>query len=254
MKDNIFHSTSFSLGETKSALDMLRFGNETEGANALNQLAIQNGGANIEANLWLPFAAKEYRLSGNLRDYVMIPVPILISDMPNTNGDSLSIQELLRFNPDTGMQMFKSFRGKPTFLEHDNEDYTKAKGVILDAFIRPLKGFGKGKHWKLVLLLAFDRTKDPMLVDSILSGENNAYSLGFFFKSYTCSICNQRFGQGGLRTPCSHTKPKRPPYRMMDGRLAYRRCEFATGFETSVVSNPAYVIAISHHVTDLSKA
>lgn len=252
MKDH-FHSTSFSIGDTKSALDMLRFGNDREGSSAINQLSAQHGGSNIEANLWLPFAAKELRISPNLRDYIVIPVPILISDMPNTNGDSLSIGELLRFDPNLGMQMFKTFRGKPTFLEHDNEDHTKAKGVILDAFIRPLKGFGNGKYWKLVLLLAFDRTKDPMLAAAIASGENNSYSLGFYFKSYTCSICNQRFGQGGLKTPCSHTKPKRAPYRMPDGRLAYRRCEFANGFETSAVANPAYVIAINSNAVDLSK-
>ncbi len=251
MKTEQFASTSLSIGSTP--MEMLRFRGQQEQEGALRDLAVQHGGSNIEANLWLPFAAREYKLSSDIRDYVLIPVPILFSDLPNTNGDSLSMPELLKFNPELGMQMFKTFRGKPTFYEHDNQDITKAKGIILDAFMRPLRRYGNGKYYKLVLLLAYDRTKDPLLVNSILSGENNAYSLGFYFKSYKCSICGQRYGANGLKNPCSHTAPKRPTYRMPDGRLAYRMCEDARGFETSVVGSPAYVPAISNVVLDLRK-
>ena len=245
-----FQSTAFTLGQ--SPLEMFKYKNPGDADNAIKQAIGAPAGSNIEANLWLPFAAKEYKLSTDIRDYVLVPVPILFSDIPNTNGDSVSIGELLRFDPELGMQAFKTFRGKPTFYEHDNQDITKAKGVILDAFMRPLRKFGGGKYFKLVELLAYDRTKDPLLVNSILSGENNAYSLGFYFKSYKCSICNQRFGQGGHSKPCSHTAPKRGTYRQNDGRLAYRQCEIIRGFETSVVASPAYVPAISHHVMNLA--
>lgn len=244
-----FASTSLSIGT--SPLEMFKFKGKRETEDALKSVGYGESGSNIEANLWLPAAAEQYRLSKDMRDYVLIPVPILFSDIPNTNGDSLSMAELLRFDPELGQQMFKTFRGKPTFYEHDNQDITKSKGVILDAFMRPLRNYGKGKLFKLVELLAFDRTKDPILVNSILSGENNAYSLGFYFKSYKCSICGQRFGAGGLRNPCTHTAPKRPTYRQADGRLAYRMCEYARGFETSVVASPAYIPAISNIVMDL---
>lgn len=241
---NPFESRSFSLGEKPE--EMFRAKSEEAQGQVLTSL-----GSNIEANLWLPFAAKEYQLSTDIRDYVLVPVPILFSDFPNTNGDSASLGELLRFRPTDGMQAFKTFRGKPTFFEHANKDHTKAKGVILDAYLRPLVGYSQNRHYKLVLLLAYDRTKDPLLVNSILSGENNAYSMGFHFKSYKCSICQQRFGVGGLANPCSHTAPGRQLYRRPDKLLAYRQCEHVRGFETSVVASPAYIPAISPHVYDL---
>lgn len=241
-----FKSTSFSLGT--NPIEMFRHKTDADQADALRSMGMEVAGSNLEANLWLPFAAKEYNLSTDIRDYVLVPVPILFSDIPNTNGDSLSPKELLRFDPDLGMQMFKTFRGKPTFYEHDNKDITKAKGVILDATLRPLRGYGGGKYYKLIELLAYDRTKDPLLAQAILNGEHNAYSLGFYFTSYTCSICGLRYGkaQGALRNPCEHTKVGRPTYRRPDGRLAYRKCENARGFETSVVGSPAYVTAISN--------
>lgn len=257
-----FQSSSLSIGT--SPIEMFKYRGKRETEEALRNLgftgntdAQAGGGSNIEANLWLPFAAKEYNLSTDIRDYVLVPVPILFSDIPNTNGDSVSMAQLLRFYPDLGMQAFKTFRGKPTFVEHDNQDITRAKGVIMDVFLRRLRRFGNGRYFKLVELLAWDRTKDPLLVNSILSGENNAYSLGFYFQSYECSICRLRFGKGARKEPCNHTRvsPKpMPTHQMPDGRLAYRMCETIMGFETSSVVNPAYCPAISHHVFDLSKA
>jgi len=208
----------------------------------------------IEANVWLPFAAKVYNLSPDIRDYVLVPVPVMNSDLPNTNGDSVTLKEMLKFNPELGMQAFKTFRGKPCHLEHDNRDYTKAKGIILDVFIRPIRRFGNGRYYKLVELMAYDRSKDPLLVNSILSGENNAYSVGFYYKSYTCSICGKTVGQTkfGSTSTCDHTFLRRRPYALPDGRLAYRQCHDIVGFETSVVADPAFKIAIGPHVMNPS--
>jgi hypothetical protein len=206
------------------------------------------GARDLEANLWLPFASKHYRLSPNLQDYVLVPVPSMFSEIPNTNGDSVTMGEFLEFKPTLGMQAFKTFRGKPTYVEHDNQDITKARGVILDVFLRPLRRFGGGKYYKLVLLLGYDRSKDPLLVNSILTGEKNAYSVGFYFKAYKCSICGLHVGKGGVDYFCDHTKPRRPTYRDGSGRLVYRQCIDITGFECSQVHNPAFSIAVGPHV------
>jgi len=238
---NAYKSMSFGLAEP--AIDL--------SANQKSLVLPQGGeGALTESNLWLPAAAKEYHISPNLRDYVLVPCPVMITDMPNTNGDSVTIQEFLRFDPSQGMQTFKTFRGKPCHLEHDNKNITKAKGVILDVFLRPVKGFGDGRYWKLVMLKAYDRTKDPLLVNSILTGENNAYSVGFYFKSYSCSICNKVCGQGGTDSPCEHTMPRKPTYDL-GGQLAYRRCYGILGFECSVVASPAFCQAISRKVMNV---
>jgi len=204
----------------------------------------------IEASLWLPYAAKEYNLSPDIRDYVLVPVPVMITQLPNTNGDSVSLKEFLRFDPALGQQAFKTFRGKPCHLEHANQVIREAKGVILDVFLRPIPKFGGGKYYKLVELMAYDRTKDPLLVNSILTGENNAYSVGFYFKSYTCSICAAKVGKGLNTSPCAHTVPRKPTYMNESGNLVYRQCESIEGFETSVVANPSYVAAIGPHLMD----
>lgn len=239
-----FISQAFGLGESPVELY------KKDAVEVVTQL----GGSNIEANMWLPAAAKKYKLSTDINDYVLVPVPVMFTDIPNTNGDSVTIQEFLDFNPYMGMQAFKTFRGKPCHLEHDNQDITKAKGVILDVFLRPIRKFGKGRYAKLVELMAYDRTKDPLLVNSILSGENNAYSVGFNFTSYSCSICGTKVGQGSMNTPCEHTFPRRPTYKDALGRLVYRQCQNIVGFETSVVANPAYISAIGPHVMNLSQS
>ncbi len=203
-----------------------------------------------ECNLWLPAAAKVYKLSPDIRDYILVPVPVMLSDIPNTNGDSVTIQEFLRFDPDMGMQAFKTFRGQPCHREHANKVIEDAKGVILDVFLRPVKRFGNNTYYKLVELMAYDRTKDPMLVNSILKGDENAYSVGFYFKSYKCSICGAVVGNGLNSKPCEHTFPRRPTYKNAQGRLAYRQCQFIKGFETSSVYNPSYVSAIQKNYMD----
>lgn len=202
-----------------------------------------------DCNQWLPYAAKEFNLSKDIRDYVLVPIPAMFTGLPNTNGDSVSLQQMLKFNTTRGCQAYKTFKGMPTFVEHANKDHTVAKGVILDSFLRPLQRFGDGRHYKLSLLLAYDRTRDPLLVNSILSGENNAYSIGFYFKAYTCSICGNRMGLEGGST-CSHTMPRQPTYKQPDGRLVYRKCEDINGFECSSVANPAFVTAIGPYLMD----
>ncbi len=239
-----YASESFGLGETPVELDK----NVDEGA----KQAGMTEGSLLEANLWLPAAAPVYKISPKLSDYVLVPIPAMLTDIPNTNGDSIDIHEFLKFDPKLGMQAFKTFRGKPCFYEHDNKNIKKAKGVILDVFMRPLKNFGNGKHWKLVLLLAYDRSKDPLLVNSILTKENNAYSIGFYFQSYTCSICGHVCGTGGASQFCSHTMPRKPTYDL-DGRLVYRKCHSIVGFETSVVNSPAFVSAIGPHFLNLAE-
>lgn len=204
----------------------------------------------LDVNIWLPRASEHYKISGDIRDYVIIPVPSIITSIPNTNGDSASFRELTRFHPDYGMLAYRTWVGKPTFVEHDNRDITKAKGVILDTYLRPLPRYPKLA--KLVKLLAFDRTKDPILVNRILKNEVSTYSMGMYYSSYTCSICGTRAGKG-IGRPCTHTKPMRPTYQQADGRLAYRMCENLIGFETSVVADPAYISAQSNLVTDISR-
>jgi hypothetical protein len=202
-------------------------------------------GARLDADFWLPAAAECYNLSKDLRDYIMVPVPTIVSDMPNTNGVAFPKDELLRFDPEMGQLAYKGFKGKPTYSEHANQDMTQAKGVILDAFVTPLRGWGQG-FAKVVELLSFDRSKDPVLANQILSGERNCYSMGAYFEGYTCSKC------GAERGRCRHTGPKETLYRDTSGELVYRRIYKIVPFETSSVGSPAFIYAVSDRVMSMA--
>lgn len=237
---NIMRSLSFDIG---SPVELHGVSKKSKNIALTND---QTGTVSIDANLWLPLCAEHYNISNKLSDYIMIPVPTVISEIPNTNGDSVSKQEFLRFHPEYGQPAYKTFKGKPCYTEHDNKDYTKAKGVILDVYARPLRGF-KGNHIKIVKLLGFDRTKDPALCNQILERKINTYSMGIYYKMFKCSICGNLVGQNFGRA-CEHTALKRPTYMYPDGRLVYRQCISVTGFETSAVVDPAYVSAVSNKI------
>ena len=243
-----FQSKSFGLS------DLLPYSLEREKKNSKEIiLPEQVSGTGVserisDCNYWLPYAAEHYCLSRDIRDYVLVPIPAIFSDLPNTNGDGLSLKQMLRFDPEFGMQMYKTFKGKPTHVEHQNKDITQAKGVILDSFLRPVP-FNR-KYYKIVLLLAYDRTKDSALAESILRNESNAYSVGFYYKSYSCSVCGTRVGRGINLSPCSHTQMGKPTYQQADGKIVYRKCEDGVGFECSSVTTPAFVSAIGPTVYD----
>ncbi len=233
-------SSSYMRGE--KAIDLHK-----EGASRTSKsIRINAGGTtmNLDVNVWLPKAAEIYGTSKDIRDYIVVPVVANISELPNTNGDGFSTQEWVRFNPDQGKLAFQTFQGKPTFIEHANQDYTKAKGVILDSALTPLKGF-RGNHSKLTLLLSFDRTRAAERCGQILRNEVNTYSKGTTYKAYRCSICGHVV-TASKRQFCSHTYFNKPTY-MIGDKLAYRDCLFLTGFECSSVDDPAFACAATYH-------
>lgn len=196
-------------------------------------------GHRLDADSWLPEAAKHYCLSKDIKDYVIIPVPAIMSDIPNTNGVAMPRNELLAFRPDSGRTSYKTWKGKPCFREHANQDITQAKGVILDTYVSPVRGYGKGLV-KVMMLAAYDRSKDPVLTQSILTGQDNAYSMGAYFEGYKCSVCGSDKGR------CKHTD-SRSPLKLdpVSKTLAYRNIYGIEGFELSSVENPAYIVAVS---------
>lgn len=230
----------------------------------VNLTASMAGGESrtLEANIWLSKAAEVYNLSKDIRDYILVPVPAIITSIPNTNGDSVSLKELTTFNAEQGALSYKTWVGKPMYVEHQHKPQW-IRGVILDTYIRPLPKFPK--HFKLVMLAALDRTRDPQLIQRVIDRELNTYSMGMYYSSYICSVCGNRAGKG-IGRPCAHTKPQKPTYRLPDGRLCYRICQDITGFELSLLVNlgkrsgvdgyregfgdPSYVSAIGDHLID----
>lgn len=201
--------------------------------NLVNQTAL------LDVRTWLPFASKKYEISPNIEDYIVTPVITITSDVSNRNGVGFALSDLVKFNPDMGMQAYKTFKAKPTHVEHENKDITKAKGVILDTFLRKIPG--KSGCYKLLELLAFDRTKDEALAKAILNKQINSYSMGAHVENFRCSYC------GALHGDCDHLSkdPSDINFYVYNGVLVYAQCVNPIGFETSAVGVGAYSMAVA---------
>lgn len=92
----------------------------------------------------------------------------------NDNGDFFSDEEL--------EHSYKTFIGKPTFVNHQNENVEDARGIILDAVYNE-----DGKY--VELLKAIDRKAYPELARAIEMGYATCTSMGCRCGSSVCSIC-----------------------------------------------------------------
>jgi hypothetical protein len=202
------------------------------------------GGIPLDFEQVLPFFAPQYHISSDPKDYIIVPVIVVPSDLPNRNRVAFPLKQLMAANPETGQLAYESWRRKPTYREHKNDDLTQAHGMIADTSMQKLKGWAGGKVWKLMMLATFDRSKYTDYVAKIVSGEINAYSMGAWVNGYECSVCNQEVGT------CDHVPQQdyRPTLTEEAGVLAFKNCIGITGFELSSVADPAWVSAISDFV------
>lgn len=188
---------------------------------------------------WLELASEKLLISPKLEDYVLVPISIMPSELPNKNGVGFPLRELSTWNEEYAMPAYKTWKGKPTYHEHDNTNVERAKGIIFDTALRPLPAY-EGDLYHVVNLCGFDRRKDAALVQKILTKEMASYSMGALVRDYECSICARTVKKGG----CEHVQRGKPNYSLHNGRnLAYFRALEPVGFETSSVNNPAYPTA-----------
>jgi hypothetical protein len=193
-----------------------------------------------DAKFWLPIAAEKLNISKNIRDYVLTPVISMPSDLPNRNGQAFPYTELTGWCTDGGQPAYRTWKGKSSYLEHKNDDPWQSKGVIVDCIMRPIP-CTSGNIWKVIKLVAWDRTKDPLLVNDILSKKRNCYSMGAHAADFSCSVCAKLLSKGG----CEHVTHGKPSYKIdaKTGRLGYYNTLDICGFELSSVATPAYASA-----------
>ncbi|MDE1906962.1 MAG: hypothetical protein KGH75_10995 [Rhodospirillales bacterium] len=187
------------------------------------------------AKFWLPIAAEKLNISKDIKDYILTPVISMPSDLPNRNGQAFPYTELTAWCIDGGAPMYKTWIGKSAYKEHANDDPWQSKGVIVECMMRPIENTS-GNIWKVVKLIAWDRTKDPMLVNDILANKRNCYSMGAHAADFSCSVCSSLLSKGG----CEHVTHGKPKYNIVNGKLAYYNCIDTLGFECSSVASPAY--------------
>lgn len=211
------------------------------------------GSLGFEANL--PAIADAYQISSNPLDYIFRPVVAIVSDIPNRNGVGFPLSTLTAWNPQRGCLTYATWKGMPMFEEHgkyhpdpDNPDHRLALGVIADVALKPLRGWGGNRLWKVLMLAAIDLTSGHKLVDKDLprkvnTGEINTYSMGALVNSYICSVCGSQVGR------CTHIDESSPvAFNPVNRSIAYRLCVGVEGVELSVVADPAVAIASSDYV------
>ena len=199
---------------------------------------------------WLPFSAKTFHISPNIEDYVLMNVPICPSDFPNRNGVAFPLAELVRYQPPPiSRQAYKAWIGQPVHFEHDNEDCTKAYGVILDVVLSRIVGYGNDAHWKVMGLLAIDRKKNPGIAQEVADGKIRTGSMGAMADHFTCSVCGREATDNPIKN-CGHIgSTKDLNWRLVqhEGRthVAYLNAHGISPFEYSLVRDPAWVVAES---------
>lgn len=209
----------------------------------------------LDVQNWLPMASVQYEISSDIRDFVVVPVIIAPTDLPNRNSVAFPMEELMSFNVRQGRPNYKTWTGKGTYEEHANADHTKSKGIIFDTFLKPIQGARGGVH-KLIALTGFDRTKDRYLAEAILKGERASYSMGAFITTYECSVCHMLSKPGKLNTECGHVVRGYPKFHetakgLVPSYLIARNG--IEGFEVSSVGTPAWVSATNRQFFDMAR-
>lgn len=158
-----------------------------------------------------------------------------ISSRCNDNFDEFPSSEIEK--------AYRTFIGKPVFVNHVNDNHRRARGVIIDAALHQDRNpDGTPDTWAEVLM-EIDAVRFPKLAKAILAGEVDRTSMGCDVERSVCSACGNE-----ARTPaeyCSHIphlKGKRIYRRTAGGKkvgeLVRETCYGLRFFENSVLVEP----------------
>ncbi|MFE0490229.1 hypothetical protein [Streptomyces griseoaurantiacus] len=158
-----------------------------------------------------------------------------ISSRCNDNFDEFPAQEI--------EASYRTFVGKPVFVNHVNDNHRRARGVIIDAALHQDRNpDGTPDTWAEVLM-EIDAVRFPKLAKAILDRSVERTSMGCDVERSVCSACGNE-----ARTPaeyCAHVpslKGKRI-YRATAsgkkvGELVRETCYGLAFFENSILVEP----------------
>jgi hypothetical protein len=176
--------------------------------------------------------AERYQISRRPQDYLLETIVGLVAEKPNDNKEAFPETQLLRWEPRFQNVSYRTFAGKPHFLDHQADDPTKALGLIVDATYnfdvtvpetcevcgastkdpdkRDVTGTRCGACNHVVvlrpveLLNAIDASKDARYADRVARGEARHGSMGCDAFHATCSVCGNVSRSD--RDICSHAQ------------------------------------------------
>lgn len=210
----------------------------------------------LDYEAWLPIASKVYHISPEIQDYILVNTVVCPSVLPNRNGIGYPSKELARqIKPPT--RVFEDWKYKPVCLEHDSEHPEESYGVILDTTLTRVTGYGQGKLWKVMGLLAIDKVKHPDIAYKVLNGDYDTYSMGAMVQGFTCSYCGTECYHDpdtGRDYGCHHiTSTKNVNWGIQKDPAGNDHLTFLNAYgicpvECSIVADPAWTPALSDQV------
>jgi len=158
-----------------------------------------------------------------------------ISSRVNANYDGWPVDQIKK--------SYKTFVGRPIYVEHNNSDPERARGVILDAVYRETKLASGIIDGSVYCLMEVDAVTFPKLANAIMEGSLNAVSMGADVEGTICSACGKYASKPKEycmhiprlkgRTVTVYTSGKRTE------SLVYESCIRPNFFELSFVFDPA---------------
>lgn len=182
-----------------------------------------------------------------------------ISSRTNRNHDGWPSSELAK--------AYKTFIGRPIFVDHNNDDHKRTRGVIVDSrlhveddkysSIDPYYENAPENHkpptW-IELLLEVDSKTFPKLAKAIKNGDIDAVSMGANIQLSICSVCGHE-----AKTPkeyCSHISSKGAEFEIESSsgekirKRSFEDCVDINFFEISFVFDPADPTALISERSD----
>lgn len=187
-----------------------------------------------------------------------------ISSRVNKNNDGWPSLELATEKPGYG---YKTFEGRPIFIDHNNDDPDRTRGVVVASTLHvedekkaasfdPYYATAPEEHmpptW-IELMLEVDAKEYPKLAKHIVSEDIDAVSMGANIETSKCSVCGHE-----AENPtqyCTHVQHKGATFEVTSDtgekahKLAYEDCYGINFFEISFVFDPADETAL---VSDMS--
>lgn len=104
-----------------------------------------------------------------------------ISSRTNDNFDTFPAEEIAA--------AWRTFIGKPVFVNHHNENHKRARGVIIDAALHEdVMPDGTPDTW-VEVLQEVDALRFPLLAQAIINGDIERTSMGCDVAHSECSVC-----------------------------------------------------------------
>lgn len=158
-----------------------------------------------------------------------------ISSRCNDNFDMFPAEEIEK--------AWKTFVGKPVFVNHSNHDHRRARGVIIDAALHKDRNPNGSPDTWVEVLMEIDGKRFPKLAQALINGDIDRTSMGTDVKISKCSICGNE-AESPLQY-CRHIpgmKGKRIAVLDSNGgrtsKLVFEICSGLSFFENSLLVEP----------------